>query len=70
MLPGPRAFVRYVNQYRVVFVRLGLAAAMRDQVKPPRSDGLLAAGALWVGGHCFSLPGLTIRSSFSVFRGR
>lgn len=55
MLPGPRAFVGHMNQYRVVFSRLGLAAAMRDQVKPSGSDGLLAAGTLWVGGHCFSL---------------
>jgi hypothetical protein len=60
VLPGPWAFVGHMNKYRVVFGRFGLAAAMRNQVEPSRSDGLLAAGALWVGGHGFSLPGLTI----------
>jgi hypothetical protein len=45
-----------MNKYRVVFGRFGLAAAMRNQVEPSRSDGLLAAGALRVGGHGFSLP--------------
>jgi hypothetical protein len=45
-----------MNKYCVVFGRRSLAAAMRNQVEPSRSDGLFAAGALWVGGHCFSLP--------------
>jgi hypothetical protein len=45
-----------MNKYCVVFGRRSLAAAMRNQVEPSRSDGLCAAGALWVGGHCFSLP--------------
>jgi hypothetical protein len=45
-----------MNKHRIIFGCLGLAAAMRNQVKPSRSDGLLAAGALWVGGHRFSLP--------------
>jgi len=45
-----------MNKHRIVVGRLGLAAAMRNQVEPSRSDWLFAAGALWVGGHCFSLP--------------
>ena len=56
VLPRPWAFVRHVNKYCVVFGRRSLAAAMRHQVEPSRSDGLFAAGALWVGGHYFFLP--------------
>ena len=56
MLARPWAFVRHMNKHRIVFGRRSLAASMRNQVEPSRSDGLFAAGALWVGGHCFSLP--------------
>ncbi|MDR3663752.1 hypothetical protein [Mycobacterium sp.] len=45
-----------MNKYCVIFGRRSLAVAMRNQVEPSRSDGLFAAGALWVGGHGFSLP--------------
>ena len=45
-----------MNKHRIVFGRRSLAASMRNQVEPSRSDWLFAAGALWVGGHCFSLP--------------
>jgi hypothetical protein len=33
---------------------------MRGQIEPSWSDGLFAAGAFWVGGHCSPFPGLTI----------
>ncbi len=56
MLSGPWAFVGHVNNYCAVFGRRGLATAMRRQVEPSRSDGLFAAGALWVGDHCSLLP--------------
>ena len=55
MLSRPWAFVRHMNKHRIIVGRLGLAAAMRNQVEPSRLDRLLAAGALWVGGHGFSL---------------
>ena len=66
MLSRPWAFVRHMNKHRIVVGRLGLAAAMRNQVEPSRLDRLLAAGALWVGGHGFSLPrpALLSRPSF------
>jgi len=56
VLSRPWAFVRHVNKHCAVFGRRGLAAAMRSQVEPSRSDGLFAAGALWVGDHCSLLP--------------
>ena len=71
MLSRPWAFVRHMNKHCVVFGRRGLAAAMRNQVEPSRSDGLFAAGALWVGGHCFSLPSASLSAAIilRVFHG-
>jgi hypothetical protein len=40
-----------MNEHRIILGRRGLSAAMRGQIKPSRSDGLVAAGALRVGDH-------------------
>ena len=53
VLPRPWAFVRHMNDYCAVFGYRGLAAAMRSHVEPSRSDRLIAAGALRIGGHMF-----------------
>jgi hypothetical protein len=67
VLPGPRAFVGHVNHHRIVVRGVRLAAPMCNQVEPSRSDGLLAARALWVSGHGFSLPRPHLsRPSFSA----
>ncbi|WP_169716550.1 hypothetical protein [Mycobacterium europaeum] len=42
-----------MDEHCVVGGRFGLAAAMRSQIKPPRCDGLFAAGALRVRDHGF-----------------